>query len=136
MKGIDRFSNKAEKYELYRPGYTEESILKIMQLCNINPKGEIKVADIGAGTGKFTRLLLDKGFYVYAVEPNEQMRNIGETKFNNFSNFNSINSVAENTQLKDNCVSLITVAQAFHYFDLDKTKNEFIRILKPGGKVV
>ena len=59
MKGIDRFSNKAERYELYRPGYTEEAIIKILKLCNIASADGVKVADIGAGTGKFTKLLVD-----------------------------------------------------------------------------
>lgn len=135
MTGIDRFSNKAEKYELYRPTYTEESILKILDLCNIIPSNEIKVADIGSGTGKFTQLLLDKGFIVYAIEPNEQMRTIAEKKFSNYNNFNSINKIAEDTNLEDNSISIITAAQAFHYFDLKKTKKEFMRILKPDGKV-
>ena len=135
MTGIDRFSNKAEKYELYRPTYTEESILKILDLCNVIPNNKINIADIGSGTGKFTQLLLDKGFNVYAIEPNEQMRTIAEKKFKDYDNFNSINKTAEDTNLEDNSISIITVAQAFHYFDLDKTKKEFIRILKSGGKV-
>ncbi len=44
--------------------------------------------------------------------------------------------MAENTNLENNSISLITVAQAFHYFDLEKAKNEFKRILKIDGKVV
>lgn len=135
MKGIERFSDKAEKYELYRPTYTEESLIKILDLCNLEPSNKVKVADIGSGTGKFTQLLLDKGFYVYAVEPNEQMRNIAERKFIDYDNFNSINKTAENTHLEDKYVSIVTVAQAFHYFDLDKVKKEFMRILKSDGKV-
>ena len=63
------------------------------------------------------------------------MRQIAEAKFANHSTFNSMDAIAENTGLKENSVSLITVAQAFHYFDLEKTKQEFKRILKPGGKV-
>lgn len=135
MTGIDRFSNKAEKYELYRPTYTEESILTILDLCNVKPSNKIKIADIGSGTGKFTKLLLDKGFTVYAVEPNEQMRIIAESKFENYDNFNSINTIAEDTNLEDNSISIITVAQAFHYFDLEKVRKEFVRILKSDGKV-
>lgn len=65
MRGIERFSNKAEKYELYRPTYPEDSILEILDLCNVIPNNKIKIADIGSGTGKFTKLLLDKGFTVY-----------------------------------------------------------------------
>lgn len=136
MKGIERFSNKAEKYELYRPAYPEDSISKILELCNVIPSDNVKIADIGSGTGKFTKLLLDKEFMVYAIEPNEQMRTIAENKFINYKNFNSINKTAESTGLEDNSISIITVAQAFHYFDLDKVKKEFKRILKSDGKVV
>lgn len=136
MKGIERFSNKAEKYELYRPTYPEDSVLKILDLCNGIPSDKIKIADIGSGTGKFTELLLNKGFIVYAVEPNEEMRTIAENKFKDYVNFYSINKVAEATNLEDKSISIITVAQAFHYFHLDKVKKEFKRILKSDGKVV
>ena len=136
MLDIHRFSDKAKKYELYRPTYTEATLLEVLDKCKITPSVEVKIADIGSGTGKFTQLLLDSGFTVYAVEPNEQMRSIAENKFKNYSNFNSINKTAENTNLDNNNISLITVAQAFHYFDLDKVKNEFKRILKSNGKVV
>lgn len=135
MKGIERFFDKAEKYELYRPAYTEESLMQILDFCGVSPDDKIKVADIGSGTGKFTQLLLNKGFYVYAVEPNDHMRHIAERKFSDYDNFVSICNTAENTNLNDNCISLITVAQAFHYFDLDEVKKEFMRILKPDGKV-
>ena len=135
MTGIERFSNKAEKYELYRPSYTEEAILMILDLCNVVTSDKVKIANIGSGTGKFTKLLLDKGFIVYAIEPNEQMRVIAEVKFKDYNNFNSVNKTAENTSLQNNSISIITVAQAFHYFDLDKVKKEFLRILKPDGKV-
>lgn len=64
------------------------------------------------------------------------MRTIAEKKFRNYDNFNSINKIAKDTNLEDNSISIITVAQSFHYFDLDKAKKEFIRILKSDGKVV
>ena len=135
MKGIDRFTNKAKKYEQYRPEYTEEALTEILRLSGILPYTKQKVADIGAGTGKFTKLLLNRGFEVYAIEPNDQMRSIAEMKFKGIENFNSISATSEDTTLDDKSVSLITVAQAFHYFDLDRTKKEFMRVLKPGGKV-
>lgn len=136
MSDIDRFSDKAEIYEMYRPSYPKNSLLKILETCKIISNSNIKVADIGSGTGKFTELLLNAGFSVYAVEPNAQMRYIAENKFHNFSNFYSIDQTAESTGLDHNTISLITVAQAFHYFDLDQVKKEFKRILKLGGKVV
>lgn len=136
MRGIDRFYNKADKYELYRPNYTNESIDLIIEKCKIDLNNNLFVADIGSGTGKFTKLLLDKGFNVFAIEPNSDMRKIAQKKFKNYNNFISLDNTAEDTGLKENSVDLITVAQAFHYFDLDKVKKEFKRILKPNGKVV
>lgn len=136
MRGIERFSNKAQKYELYRPTYPEASVLKVLDLCNGIPTNKIKIADIGSGTGKFTELLLNKGFIVYAVEPNEEMRKIAEKKFNGYRNFYSVSKEAEDTDLEDNSVSIITVAQAFHYFNFEKVKKEFKRILKSDGKVI
>ena len=135
MQGIDRFSDKAKKYERYRPQYPEEALTEILRQSGIIPYTNQKVADIGSGTGKFTKLLLDRGFEVYAVEPNNEMRAIAEKKFIDNEHFNSISATSEDTTLEDRSISLITVAQAFHYFDIENTKKEFLRILKPGGKV-
>lgn len=135
MTGIRRFSDKAEIYEKYRPSYPKESLDKILELCNMVPDKNIKVADIGSGTGKFTKLLLDAGFNVYAVEPNEKMSSVSKGKFINYDRFNLIKGTSERTWLNDNSISLITAAQSFHYFDLDKTKKEFKRILKKDGFV-
>lgn len=135
MQGIDRFSDKAKKYERYRPQYPEEALTEILRQSGIIPYTNQKVADIGSGTGKFTKLLLDRGFEVYAVEPNNEMRAIAEKKFIDNEHFNSISATSEDTTLEDRSISLITVAQAFHYFDIENTKKEFLRILKPVGKV-
>ena len=135
MKGVDRFTDKAKKYEKYRPEYPEGALTEILLRSSVLPYTNQKVADIGSGTGKFTKLLLDRGFEVYSIEPNNEMRSIAESKFKGNERFHSINATSEDTTLEDKSVSLITVAQAFHYFDLEKTKKEFLRILKPGGKV-
>lgn len=136
MTGIERFTDKAEKYEKYRPSYPKEALNIILKECNFLFNNDIIIADIGSGTGKFTELLLNNNYTVYAIEPNDNMRAIAETKFIGNPNYKSINNTAENTGLNDNSVDLITVAQALHYFDIDKVKVEFKRILKPNGKVV
>lgn len=135
MTGADRFTDKAEKYEKYRPSYPKQSLDIIQYECHITLNNDIVVADIGSGTGKFTELLLEKYCKVYAVEPNDNMRAIAEDKFIGNLNYKSINNTAENTGLDDNSVDLITVAQALHYFDVEKVKIEFRRILKLNGKV-
>lgn len=136
MNGIERFTDKAKKYEKYRPSYPKESLDIIQNECHLTLNNNIIVADIGSGTGKFTEILLEKGSNVYAIEPNDNMRAIAESKFESNHNYKSINKIAENTGLDVNSVDLITVAQALHYFDIEKVNREFKRILKANGKVV
>lgn len=90
------------------------------------------IADIGSGTGILTREFIGRGFRTYAVEPNPDMRGAAESSIES-SLFVSIDGTAERTNLPSNSVDLITAAQAFHWFDREKAKREFKRILKPGG---
>ena len=128
-----RFSDKVDNYVKFRPTYPAKTIELIIQKSNIDQSSAI--ADIGAGTGKFTKLLLEQDLQVSAVEPNGNMRGAAEAELSAYSNFTSINGSAEQTGLPDNSIDLITVAQAFHWFDHDKCKIEFGRVLKPGGHV-
>jgi SAM-dependent methyltransferase len=93
------------------------------------------IADIGSGTGIFSRLLLERNSFIYCVEPNSDMRQIAENDLMGFKQFVSIDAPAENTGLADNSVDFVTTAQAFHWFDKQMFKTECQRILKPGGKV-
>ena len=95
-----------------------------------------RVARGRCGTGIFTRLLLDHGNVVHAIEPNDGMRAAAEAALGSNSNFVSINATAEATTLPDHSVDLVATAQAFHWFDPDPTRREFNRILKPGGWVL
>ena len=126
-----RFSNRVDAYVRYRPGYPDELVATLLKQTGIDDKGVI--ADIGSGTGIFTRLLLDAGLEVYAVEPNNNMREAAETLLSGEAKFTSVDGPAERTGLADNSVDLITAAQAFHWFNNETTKQEFRRILKPGG---
>ncbi len=89
------------------------------------------VADVGSGTGIFTRLLLDAGATVYAVEPNDAMRGAAESDLGGRPRFTSVAGSAEATGLGSASVSLVTCAQAFHWFDVAPTRREFQRILIP-----
>ena len=91
------------------------------------------IADIGSGTGIFTKLLLKLGCKVFAVEPNDEMREAAEKTLGWYPNFVSVNGQAEATTLDRRSIDLITVAQSFHWFNWDETKWEFKRILKPSG---
>jgi SAM-dependent methyltransferase len=96
---------------------------------------EAVVADIGSGTGFLTELFLENGNEVYAVEPNKAMRQAGQRYLQRFEKVTSIDGTAESITLADQSVDFIAVGQAFHWFDLDKARLEFQRILRPGGYV-
>ena len=133
-KNEDRFSNKAEFYKKFRPTYPKELIDYLYSQVGFT--SESVIADIGSGTGIFSRLLIEQGSFVYCVEPNEDMRAAAENDLSEFENFASVNGNDKNTGLPDSSVDFITVAQAIHWFDRQAFKAECQRILKPGGKVV
>ncbi|MDE5591033.1 MAG: class I SAM-dependent methyltransferase [Acetatifactor sp.] len=93
-------------------------------------------ADIGAGTGKLTKELAKRGYTVYAVEPNEDMRVQLAITLSAYTNTKIIGSAAENTTLPDKSIDVITVAHALHWFDIERFKAECCRILKPDGIVI
>ena len=128
----DKFNHLADIYEKYRPSYPEEYIKDIIIKCHLD--SESLVADIGAGTGILTRQFLNNNIQIVGVEPNQDMRKILKRLEKN-PNFRSIDGTAEHTNLEDNSIDLIVVAQAFHWFDKEKFKKECKRILKPNGKV-
>jgi SAM-dependent methyltransferase len=129
-----RFSNRVDNYVKYRPSYPKEAIDFLYQDLGFTDQSTI--ADIGSGTGIFTKLLLLQGSVVQAVEPNTEMRLAAEAQLSDFGNFFSIQGTAENTQLESQSVDFIVSAQAFHWFDRKLAKIEFTRILRPRGKVV
>lgn len=94
------------------------------------------VADIASGTGIWTRVLLGNGNPVYGVEPNAEMRKAGEEFLKEYPRFTSVAGTAEATTLGDHSVGIVTAAQAAHWFDRERARREFVRILKPGGWTV
>ncbi len=94
------------------------------------------VADIASGTGIWTQLLLKNGNKVFAVEPNTEMRQAGERLLIKFDRFTSVAGTAEATTLRDASVDFVTAAQAAHWFDRERSRREFTRILKPEGWLV
>ncbi len=132
MDNTQRFTDRVDTYVKYRPSYPPVAIDYLYDTVGLS-KGEI--ADVGAGTGKFTRLLLERGCVVHAVEPNDAMREAAVHELGERAGFRAVPGSAENTLLPDGSVDHIVCAQAFHWFDRGKAKAEFKRILKPGGKV-
>ena len=130
----ERFTGKANIYKKFRPTYPKE--LMDYLYSQVGFTSQSTVADIGSGTGIFSRFLLERGCMVYCVEPNEDMRLTAEKDLSGFKNFISVNGSDKNTGIQDKSVDFITTAQAFHWFDKQAFKLECQRILKPGGKVV
>jgi SAM-dependent methyltransferase len=121
-----------DDYVRYRPSYPSSLIDFLCR--NAGLKAGASVADIGSGTGILTRLLLDAGARVHAVEPNDAMRAAAESELGDRPGFVSVNGTAEKTGLPSASVPLITCAQAFHWFEPVETRAEFARILAPGGR--
>jgi SAM-dependent methyltransferase len=131
---VSRFSNRVENYARYRPGYPPAVIDILKSDCGLTEASII--ADVGSGTGILSELFLKNGNQLFGIEPNAAMRRAAEGFLTAYANFVSIDAVAEKTSLKPGSVDFVTAGQAFHWFDRDKTRKEFARILKPAGWVV
>jgi SAM-dependent methyltransferase len=128
---VARFSDRVENYARYRPGYPSEIIDLLRRECGLEPSQ--LVADIASGTGAFTRLLLENGNSVFAVEPNLDMREMGIHLLEDYDRLVTVAGTAEATTLPNASVDFVTAAQAAHWFDRVQARAEFVRILKPGG---
>jgi SAM-dependent methyltransferase len=122
------FGSAADVYERARPSYPEEAIAWIAERVTLGV-----VADVGAGTGKLTRLLAAAGAHVIAIEPIEAMRAI---LVEALPGVEALAGVAEALPLADASVDAVTVAQAFHWFDHAVAIPELHRVLRPGGHLV
>ena len=129
-----RFSDRVENYVSYRPGYPTGVLPVLKKECGLAPRHII--ADIASGTGIWTRVLLENGNSVFGVEPNAEMREAGKRLLAAFPKFTSVAGTAEATTLGNGSVDFVTAAQAGHWFDRERSRREFVRILKPGGWLV
>jgi SAM-dependent methyltransferase len=94
------------------------------------------IADVGSGTGFLAKLFLENQNRVYGIEPNKEMREAGETVLKEFSRFVSVAGTAEDTTLPEHSVDFVTAGQSAHWFDAARARQEFARILRPGGWIV
>jgi SAM-dependent methyltransferase len=127
-----RFSDRVTDYVRYRPGYPA-SVIDLLRQSGLSEGAA--VADIGSGTGIFSQLLLASGHKVFAVEPNAEMRAAAESMLSEDVSFHSIAGSGEHTSLPEESMDWIVSAQAFHWFDRAAARQEFSRILKPGGSI-
>jgi SAM-dependent methyltransferase len=128
-----RFSDRVDAYVRARPGYPPALLPFLHEQLHLSPADP--VADVGAGTGLLTELFVAAGHPTFAVEPNGSMRAAAIDRLGSHANFHPVDATAEATTLPDGSVALVTAAQAFHWFDVEKARAEFARILRPSGAV-
>jgi SAM-dependent methyltransferase len=121
------FASAADVYERARPSYPQDAIDWLAAQTGLGPGRT--VVDLGAGTGKLTRLLLPTGARVVAVEPIPEMRaHIDDAEV--------LDGTAEAIPLPDASADVVTVAQAFHWFDHERALPEIHRVLRSNGSLV
>ena len=125
------FTSLAKAY-VNRPKYSQTALTCLVRHIDL-PRAELKFADVGAGTGKLTRMLLDLGLSGYAIEPNEAMRQEGRAYCAAGARLAWFAGSAEATGLADRSVDWVTMASSFHWPDTARALTEFRRILRPGG---
>jgi SAM-dependent methyltransferase len=118
------FGAQASAYERGRPSYPPEAIDWLL------PDGARDVLDLGAGTGKLTTRLVERGLNVVAVDPIAEML---EVLSNSLPNTPALLGTAEDIPLADNSVDAVLVAQAWHWFEPARAVPEVARVLRPGG---
>jgi len=121
------WGESAEVYERARPGYPPEAIDFLHEL-GLGPDSD--VLDLAAGTGKLTRALIAAGARVTAVEPLFAMRQMLQQRLPEAT---VMEGTAEKIPVPDGSMNLVTVAQAFHWFEADAASREIARVLKRGG---
>ncbi len=121
------FGGAAEAYERGRPGYPADAIAWLAERLGLGPGRT--VLDLGAGTGKLSRLLVETGARVVAVEPVEEMRRLLET----VTGVEALAGAAEAIPVPDASADACTIAQAFHWFEPLAALAEIHRVLRPGS---
>lgn len=121
------FASAADVYERARPSYPQDAVDWLVAQTELGPART--VVDLGAGTGKLTRLLLPSGARVIAVEPIAEMRA-------HIDGAEVLDGTAEAIPLPDRSADVVTVAQAFHWFDHDRALPEIHRVLRKDGSLI
>ena len=126
------FTGLAADYAKFRAGYAPQVATAIMGYVG-REAASIDAADVGAGTGIWTRMLATHGLHsVVAVEPNDDMREQG-VETSQGTEILWRKGSAEATGLPDSSIDLVSMASSLHWADFDRASEEFCRILRPGG---
>lgn len=124
------FGSQAAAYERGRPSYPPEAVDWLLAPTDIWVARD--VLDLGAGTGKLTTRLVERGLTVIAVDPIAEMLEMLRTALPDTP---ALLGSAEQIPLPDNAVDAVLVAQAWHWFDSERAVAEIARVLRPGGRL-
>jgi len=126
------FTGLAHDYHLHRPNYSDSVLSGLVGLLD-RPLDAIDFADIGAGTGIWTRMVAQKGpRSTVAIEPNAEMRRVGQSGNDNHS-ISWLEGSAEDSGLNSNSIDWVTMASSFHWAESEIALREFHRVLRPQG---
>ena len=131
VENVWDYSKHAKFYE-FRPNYSPKAIDMLFALVGGGDKESLKVADIGAGTGNLSIMLLERGAQVVAVEPNDAMREIGINRTKG-QNIKWIRATGIENGLDGEAFDFVTFGSSFNVMDRSKALNETHRLLKNGG---
>lgn len=127
------FADKVADYVASRPDYPATLFETLKVVCP--PAEGVTVADVGAGTGLLTQDLLKNGYRVVVIELNPEMRRASDILLSGMDGYSSMEGSAESMPLEAESIHLITAAQAFQWFEVERTRAEFLRVLTDQGKV-
>ena len=127
--------------EAGRPGFAPEAVQRLLSQLGVTPTSAARngakyvIADVGAGTGKFTKEILsyrrNVGDGIVAVEPTDMRTNIADT----MPSVEVLQGVSDDLPLDTASCGTLVAAQAFHWFSTIESLREFHRVIAPGGRL-
>lgn len=139
------FGAAVDVYDRTRPGYSSAAVAWCLAPAAASHRAAsgghaggarpLRVADVGAGTGKLTAVVAAMGHHVVAVEPDGDMRARLAAGFVDVPHVEAVAGSAEDLPVADGAVDAVVVGQAWHWFDEPRAAAEIARVLAPGGVV-
>ncbi|QSZ35369.1 hypothetical protein DSL72_008239 [Monilinia vaccinii-corymbosi] len=139
-EALNGFSNAAD-YDKHRPSYPSEAVSKLLHNLGVENVQGARIIDVGAGTGKFTRLLAERGerFAIRCVEPHEDMKEVLEGKFGRGNEgrwegkVEIVGGHAAEMGVEEGWADAVIASQSWHWFATKESLEEIHRVLRPGG---